>query len=262
MRLFLLLCAVASSWAQALPEVKDWNSVRVTLEHSRCPDVCSVFGVALSGDGFVQYEGVEHVAVLGRHTDRIARAGLQALLDKFRVAGFWSLPEMPATAFDTPGRVLTLTIDGESKSVFYGDGAQDKVMERLVRAVEASAQVDQWVFGNSTTVAALRRENFDWNSEEAGRVLARVAYWGRAAALRDLIAVGAPLDVRDTEFCPIALECAVYLPHVDDVEVLRLLITAGASRGDQATKNRALELAKRAKAAEAVRILREYGAKD
>lgn len=262
MKVLLLMCVAVGAWAQGFSGVRDWNSVRIRLEHTPCSGPCSVFSVEIAGDGTVQYDGKSRVAVLGRHTGRVSRDEVESLFNRFRGSEALVLREANGLAVaDVPGRRLMWSADGVEHSVLYADGDQVKLFSDLVRAVEERARLDQWVFGNRDTVSVLRSEGFDFRSEDAGRILARVAYWGNADAVRDLIAAGVPLDARDAEFCPIALECAVYVAQVDNTEVLKLLITGGASRRDQATKDRALALAKGAKAAEAMRLLREYGAK-
>jgi len=263
MKVLLLMCVAASAWAQGFSGVQDWNSVRIRLEHTPCLGTCSVFTVEITGDGTVQYDGQSRVAVLGRHSGRVSRDDVESLFNRFRgVESLVLRDEAGAAIENVPGRKLTWTADGVERSVLYADGDQVKQFADLVRAVEERARVDQWVFGTKDTVEALRREGLDLRSEDAGRVVARVAYWGSVDAVRDLIAAGAPLDVRDTEFCPVALECAFSVTQTDSTEILRLLIAAGASRRDQATKDRALALAKGAKATEAIRMLREYGARD
>jgi hypothetical protein len=54
----------------------------------------------------------------------------------------------------------------------------------------------RWIAGDATTVAALRQEGFDFGSHEAGEILARAAWRGDRNVVRELIAAGAPLDVK------------------------------------------------------------------
>ena len=46
------------------PEIKDWDSLVVTLERSGCYGDCPAYTVAIHGDGKIEFHGNAHVSVL------------------------------------------------------------------------------------------------------------------------------------------------------------------------------------------------------
>jgi hypothetical protein len=244
--------------------VKDWSSVRVKLERSACLGTCPVYSVEISGDGTIHYEGSEYVTVMGRHQDTLSRDDLEMLLAEFRDAEFFQLESRygPESVSDVPTVRLTVSVDGLTKSVADVFGVQAGMPQRvsdLQQAVDFHGHTNQWVFGEGRTAPGLGREQFDFRSEQAGMILARAAFHGDAEAVRNLIAAGAPLEVSGGPLCPsVALECSV---HNHNVDVLRMLIAAGASKSDQAVKDRVLRAAIAKDQREAIRMLEDYGAR-
>jgi hypothetical protein len=190
--LFLLALASAAAWGQGFVDVKDWSTVRIRLEHTPCATPCSVFSIEIAGDGTIEYNGQSLVAVLGKHRDRMERGDVESILGRLRGAEAYALrDENGSDVSNVPGRRLSWSIDGVEKSLLYADGDQLKAIADLVKSIERRTQIDKWVFGTADTVAALRAEGFDLKSEDAGRLLARISYWGNTAAVRELIAAGA-----------------------------------------------------------------------
>ncbi len=264
MRLLVGLAVVLAGIAcgQEMPGVKDWGSVRVKLDRGACFGFCASYSVEVGGDGVIRYEGRGYVTVRGKHEDRIERARVDELLEAFRDAEFWGLKSKygPDNISDVPSFTLTVTVDGVTKSVEDRFGVQagmPQVVTDLESAVDFYGHTTQWVFGDPDTVALLRREGFDFTLAEAGAMLASAAYHGHVNAVRELIEAGAPVEGR-SDLCRVTLLCAA-ANH--NVEVLRMLIAAGASKGDQAMKDAALRAAVGRENREAVRLLEEYGAR-
>jgi hypothetical protein len=263
-KLLLVLClAMLGSWAQRFPDVKDAGQVRIKLERGACRGGCAEYSVEIAGDGTIRYEGRAGVTVVGKHSDGISRAEVAALLEQFREAEFFALkPEYGAKGQGDVARVvLSVTVDGVTRSVADTFGASAGMpfsVGELQQAVDFHGHTTQWVFGDPRTVAALRRDGVDLRSREAGAVLARASALGDPETVRGLIGAGAPLDVAAAPMCGVPLECA--LRH-HSIEVLRMLIAAGASKADQAAKDRALKAALAKDQREAVRMLEAYGAK-
>jgi hypothetical protein len=263
--LALLVCGLALS-AQGFPEVKDWNSVSVKLERTGNVTISESgasespgYSVEILGTGEIRYSGLRGVTVQGEHTDRVSREELEALLDQFRAADFLEL-ELKSRP-DTKGATsstLTLQIDGIRKSVSSSPEVISPQVTELESAVDFYGHTTQWVFGDPRTVAALRREDFDFRSADAGAMVARAAYQADAEAVRQLIAAGVPLEVEWPYICGAPLVCAV---HNHNREVLRMLIAARASQSDPAAKTAALGAAIRRDERESERLLREYGAR-
>ena len=227
-----------------MPEVRDWDSVSVALERGGCFGRCAAYDIEIRGDGQVRYRGRGYVPVLGEHLGRIAREDVQRLLQEFRDGGFYALaPKYAGLITDGVYRVITVWIDGQSRSVYQASAEAPPVFAQLWQAVERLAQADMWVKGNARTVEALRREGFDFRSQAAGRMLAWVAGLGDRNVVRELIAAGAPLNVPTEE--PLRLPGVPLVRGVSnsDPEVLRLLVEAGASKDDAVAKRGALDAA-------------------
>lgn len=224
---------------RAFPEVKDWNSVRISLVRSLCFGSCPWYEVEIRGDGSVTYTGKGYVAVPGIHKGSISRQSVERLVALFRDADFYSFePKYSVSVSDSPTYTTSVSIDGQTHAVidYIGSAAgMPLIIRRLERAVDEYSGSDRWVKGNRETVPALREEGFDFKSEAAGLVLNAAAGRGDVQAVRDLIQAGAPLDVTGTEMFNhnTALRAAAANP---DPRVLRLLIEADAAKNDAATK--------------------------
>src|SRR5579871_2978725 len=68
------------------PEVKDWNSVVITLDRSGCFGRCPAYHVEIHGDGTVIYFGKTNVLEKGERRGRVTLEGIKALVEKFRQA--------------------------------------------------------------------------------------------------------------------------------------------------------------------------------
>ena len=100
------------------PEIRDWSSLRITLNRSACYGKCPTYEIEIHGDGTVLFDGKENVAITGRHTAKIPHGSLVELVDVFRKADYFSLAERYAAGVtDYPTYVSSISFDGVSKSV-------------------------------------------------------------------------------------------------------------------------------------------------
>lgn len=100
------------------PEIRDWNSLRITLNRSGCYGTCPAYEIEIHGDGTVLYEGKANVATKGKRTGKISHASLVELVDVFRKADYFSLAERYKSGVtDNPTYVSSISFDGMSKSV-------------------------------------------------------------------------------------------------------------------------------------------------
>ena len=171
------------------PEVKDWNSVRFKLIRTGCFGSCPSYEVEVQGDGTVNYTGRRDVAVQGTHRGSVSREAVESLMTGFRERGFFSLDSEYVLKNMTDGSTVTisLSIDGLEHTVvdYFGEEAgMPRSVEELELGIDGYSGADKWTRGNVDTVPALRAENFDFKSREAGRVLAHVARRGEAMPMR------------------------------------------------------------------------------
>lgn len=103
---------------RAFPDIRDWNSLRLSLTRTRCFGTCPAYSVEIRGDGSVRYQGEGCVAEKGAQTARLARVDIERLLTAFRRADFFSLRDyyMEGSVDDT-AVVLSLRYDNHAKRV-------------------------------------------------------------------------------------------------------------------------------------------------
>ena len=240
------------------PQVKDWESVKITLQRNACYEECPWYSVEVHGDGSVFYDGKSYVAVRGHHRDRVPRNNVLELVRMFEQADYYSLPAQYSRCFlDTETQVTSIEIDGQRKQVFSctaGEPPTPAAIFKLERAIDDFSDSGRWARGNAATVPALQAEHWDFKSTGAAATLARVAQYGNADAVRALVSRGAPINGKNDRGKTPLLQAALQ----GNVAMLRPLLGAGAAanRPDLA---RAVVSAAYSGKVEALRLLLRYG---
>jgi len=76
------------------PQVRDWNSVRITLLRTGCFfGKCPAYQIEIYGNGTILYEGEEDVLVKGRHRTSTTPSKVRELVNAFREADYYSLQD-------------------------------------------------------------------------------------------------------------------------------------------------------------------------
>jgi len=211
----------------------------------------------------VRFKGGAYVAVTGEHKSSISREDLEALLDLFRRADFFSLDSKYSqdNLSDGPTNKVSLAFDRHDVSVvdYYGAAAgMPESVENLIRAIDLYGGANKWVRGDENTVPALKRENFDFHSQEAKVVLAVAARLGDLKAVQDLVAAGVPLGIAATTLPGNVGPPIRSAVENNDIQVLEFLINAGVSNNDPAAKRAALDRAVQLERKDAIALLRKY----
>ena len=147
--------------------------------------------------------GKAFVLVPGRHTYEVSPQNVQCLVAQFRAADFWSLNssyEAPVT--DSPAYSVTLEISGAKKTVadYVGRAVgMPKAVTALEDEIDGNGS-NRWVYGDSETLPSLRREHFDFHSEDAATILANAVGSGSEEFVLGLLAEGAPATGRQSDF--------------------------------------------------------------
>jgi hypothetical protein len=131
-------------------ESADAERYVVRLERSECYGVCPAYGVQLSGDGLVEYEGKAFVAVRGRATSRVGGAAVAALIARFEAAGFFRLDwddPCDRISTDSPTSTLTFVRGGRKRTIadYHGNGCMPPVLRELENEVDRVAATAPWV---------------------------------------------------------------------------------------------------------------------
>jgi uncharacterized protein DUF6438/ankyrin repeat protein len=264
----------------AFPQVRDWNSLKITLHRSGCYSVCPTYSLEVRGNGEVFYEGHASVAFMGRHQGHVPQQNVSELVRLFEQADFYSLRDHYIAAIsDHPKFTTSIEIDGARKEVDDYAGQQagmPAAVSELENAVDRFAGSARWTrglaeTGSGDTVTALIEQHWDFKSPEAADTLARVAELGNGAMVQDLLRMGTPvtgtvgynIETPPEDRGLSALELAA---RRGDVEMVRALLQAGAASADpekaqgERILDRALVLAARSGSVAVVRLLLEAGA--
>lgn len=244
----------------SFPEVKDWNSVIITLSRTGCFGACPSYEVEVHGDGTVRYTGQSYVAIIGRHHCSVPQENVRNLVKAFREADYYSLrDEYIARITDNPVYVSSIQIDGKSKTVKDYVGAMIGMPLRvsdLESAIDRLSGVERWTHGDSDTAGCLKDENWNFKSDEAAKALIGVAEYGNVHAVSDFVEAGTPLTGKD-ERGQTALTMAAYR---GDVDMLSVLLKAGANKMDSSAVEKAFTMASRSGKSEAMKLLLAAGA--
>ncbi len=175
----------------------DGRAAVIRLERTGCFGTCPSYTVEIGGDGRVTYTGEGYVAVEGVRRERIAPEAVEALIERFRQADFFSLDdEYVAGVTDNPTYVVSLTIGGRTKRVIDYVGSETGMpfsVVRLEQAIDRAAGTQAWIDGDATTARRLEAGGYDFTSAAAGRALTWMAWEGSEDAALEFVARGAPL---------------------------------------------------------------------
>ncbi len=181
------------------PQVRDWNSLKITFERGSCFGTCPDYKVVIHGDGTLEYHGEAFVAIRGNHHAKLPRAVVQQIVERFRKAEFfWLLDRYNWEGVDNATQAISIAFDGRFKSVYDSEGqvvGLPIAVRNLEDEIDQLAEVERWTKGNSETGPSLVAEGWDFHSKSCANrsMVMGVAHLGTAQAMRDLLADGAPV---------------------------------------------------------------------
>jgi ankyrin repeat protein len=253
----------------AAPIVRADSIVEIVLERSGCLGACPSYKVTVSTNGIV-FDGDDSVTVSGKHNDTVNPDEVRDLAKRFVAADFYSLDsKYIANVTDNPGYKLSIEIDGQKKEVDDYVGSWEgmpAVVTELEDAVDKLARTKRWIEGGSGLVGALESEKYDFRTFDAQVTLKEAATRGQASTVKELLAAGVPLEPFPApkpteEYESVPFDGVGWLNAASGhLEVLQVLIKAGASKDDQGDKDLALAGAAASGRVESVRSLIAYGA--
>lgn len=137
----------------SMPEIRDWNSLRIKLTRTWCEGSCPDYSVEIAGNGSATYIGNGFVAVVGTRHATIPADRVRALYEQFREAEFfWLFDEYRDASIDNPTHMISITYDGVTKTVtdYVGlrVGMPVTVIE-LEYAIDKTAEIARWTRGQS-----------------------------------------------------------------------------------------------------------------
>jgi hypothetical protein len=214
------------------PSVKDWNSVKITLE--RASPFATDYTVTVLGDGTVLFKGSAATVVSGRHRGTVPPSNVAELVKLFEQTDYFCLRDEYVVPTDAERHTTSIEIDGRRKQVVNAAGLElgmPLAVERLEDAIDRLAGSERWTRGNAETLAALEAEHWDFRSAQAANTLARAAQASSFALVHDLVRAGAPLSGHanvDPESGYRCCSALVVAAEHGDSAMLKLLLDAGA----------------------------------
>jgi len=233
------------------PAVRDFSSVTITMERSACFGECPIYRVAVRGDGTVDYDGEDFVAVAGKHRAKVPVAVMMQLVEEFRKARFFSLlPRYASQVTDAASTKIGIAFDGYAAEVldYVGEPVgMPSVVRKLEAEVDRALDTGRWTRGNRETVPSLIAEGWDFKANTCANtsLVAGAARYASVDVVRALLAQGAPTHVQcaKRDYGAIsrpALQSAV--EHNDEIMV-ETLLEAKAQRYDDDFEHALLEAA-------------------
>ncbi|MFZ5810170.1 MAG: DUF6438 domain-containing protein [Chloroflexota bacterium] len=150
----LAACSISIPFMQSAPAYPD---LLISMERNGCFGTCPSYKLTIYADGTVDYEGFSYVKIEGKRKSKIDADQIEELVALIKNVDFFSFEEKyVAPASDLPSIRLSVTLDGQTKSVWhYGslscesglvriDSAPQELCE-LERGIGKVVNSDQWV---------------------------------------------------------------------------------------------------------------------
>jgi hypothetical protein len=205
------------------PEIVDWQTLKITLNRTRCLGNCPSYRIEIGADGEVNYRGRYSVAVEGKHQSRIPVERVLDLYQAFVKSDFfWTFDEYRMGITDHPIYTVTISFDDHMKKVIDYVGRMRGMPEEITQLenmIDAVAGVSKWLHGDESTVASLEAENWNFRSQDEAnlKLIESAATVGNLELLRQLVKAGVRVD---TVYGCKGMWGAAWREHVDVVKGL------------------------------------------
>lgn len=150
--LLILLALWLPAPGKSLVHAQHPESLSIEMSRTHCQLGCPIYTISVHGDGNVEYVGKEYVRDRGPRAETLSKEQLQALLQKFDDAGFFSLEDRAfAWGFHTPRVRVSISVDDRKKEVTgdtYYVGAKSGPQDLFVQAAAELDKVtnsERWV---------------------------------------------------------------------------------------------------------------------
>ena len=131
----------------------DMKNLTISLERSPCYGTCPAYGLKIHGDGKIEYNGKQHVKVIGSREGRIDPAAVKALAAEFAKADFLSTSDEYSgetckcrRCTDFPSAVVEISVGTISHRVnhYHGCACAPKPLFELEGAIDKATRSSQW----------------------------------------------------------------------------------------------------------------------
>jgi hypothetical protein len=185
-----------------LPEIKNWNSLRITLKQRDCQfedKYCFAYSVEIQGDGSVTFNGGSFFPLItGTHHAKISHAAIVNLLNDFRRTEYSSLKNQYSGPWsDSITYISSIQFDDYKKQVsdYVGlTAGMPEVVKTLEAEVADTAGIGKWLEETDETWPSMLAEhwNFKAQTEENRNLFAIVAARGSNQLIQNFLTAGAP----------------------------------------------------------------------
>jgi TonB family protein len=152
--------------------------------------------VRVSGNGTVEYKGTRFVVVEGKHERHIEPAEVQALIETFRKADFFSLNDNYSVSASDVGSQSTGIHIGTVQKTITSNIQIPTTLKSVQDAILKYSHSEQWITGNGDTVSSLLAETQSPTAKKQAlsEVLPRAALYGDTALVRGVLANAVDLE--------------------------------------------------------------------
>jgi ankyrin repeat protein len=227
------------------------------------------YDLAICGDGTVTYRGDGCVRIKGTQRAKIDPAEVQRLVQAFLDADYFRMTDHPP-GIDASGAYTSLSLGQRHKMVMDQEDRGSQKLKQLEDMIDKVAGPDRWVNIDAAEVKDKTRQGWDIRSPEAGLLLLKAAVAGDADTVRAFIERGANVNAKvDVDAWRGCLpgrrisnpwQSVAPLQRARGVEVVKLLIDAGANVNPKAAFEAPLQFQVEVGDADSVKALVEAGA--
>jgi ankyrin repeat protein len=223
------------------PEIGVPADVTIAMSVSSCLGGCPAYDVAITGDGWVTFDGESLVAALGTHTYRADPAAVADLIEAFRTADFFTVANGYNSQLIDESRIrLSITIGDRTKTVIAQVGllaGMPTSVAELEAAVGAIARTEEMIEGSAATVATMKAGGFDLGGAAGASALVNATECCSDDYFAALLDAGVALTGRDDDGTPVSL---MALLRDNGIAATRAIVEAAIERGSAEERTLAL----------------------
>ncbi|GAB5417365.1 MAG: hypothetical protein Crog4KO_29470 [Crocinitomicaceae bacterium] len=116
-----------------------------SIERTPCFGRCPTYTLKIYSDGFVEFDGIRDVDMLGKYTTSITQEQMDAILEQANDIAFFSFEDEydDGMITDLPSTTTTVVKDGKTKSVMRRHGYPKRLL-LLENSIEALIKSERW----------------------------------------------------------------------------------------------------------------------
>lgn len=122
------------------------KSLRVVMKRTKCYGTCPEYSVTVTGDGAVEYNGIQFVSKKGRQTANISSDQVVRLAEDLDRIIFFALEDKAFLwCYDTPRVSVSVSVDGRTKAVSSDGYCTGRASGHQAEFIRVTQELDQLV---------------------------------------------------------------------------------------------------------------------